>query len=56
MKVDRIIGMNGEEKLTLEQILAFRKGFYEMSHDFRFSYDGNIPKEETFARFLEFFK
>ena len=54
MKVDRIIGMNGAVKMTLEEILAYRQTFYDRSYDFRFSYTENLSKQDTFRIFMDF--
>ena len=54
MKVDRIIGMNGKVKMTLEEILAYRQSFYDRSYDFRFTYSENHTKDETFRMFMNF--
>jgi shikimate kinase len=36
MKVERIVGMG---KMSLREILEWRKSFYESSFDFRFKYE-----------------
>ncbi|NCP76553.1 hypothetical protein GW830_00180 [bacterium] len=56
MKADRIIGMNGKSPMTLEEVLAYRESFYEMSYDYRFSCTDNITADEKAIRFLDFCK
>lgn len=53
MKVERIVGMN---YMTLEEILEYRKMYYDISHDFRFSTDFSKAKSDIFKDFLEFFE
>lgn len=55
MKVDRIIWM-ADGRLTLDQILERRQGFYEKCYDYSFDNDWLGTKEETFAAFMDFYK
>lgn len=53
MKVERIVWMG---KMTLEEILEYRKMYYEISHDFRFSTDFSQAKSDIFKDFFEFYE
>jgi len=53
MKVDRIVGM---KNMTMDEILAYRKSFYEKSYDYKFSFSGLWEKQEVFKEFIQFFK
>lgn len=53
MKIERIVWMG---KMTLEEILEYRKMYYEISHDFRFSTDFGKAKSDIFKDFLEFYE
>lgn len=55
MKVDRIVWM-ANWKMTLDEILEYRKQFYERSFDYRFTINKNMNKRKTFSLFLDFFK
>lgn len=54
MKVERIVGM--KPWVTLENILKYRKTFYDVSYDYSFPNEWNKTKKETFLNFLEFVK
>lgn len=54
MKVDRIVGM--KPWVTLEDILKYRKTFYDVSYDYSFLNEWIKPKKDTFLNFLEFVK
>lgn len=53
MKVDRIVWM--KEWTTLEDILKYRKTFYDKSYDYLFLNEWIKCKKQTFKDFLEFF-
>ncbi len=52
MKVDRIIWM---DNMTLEEILIYRKSFYEKSFNYEFKLDTKWTKEEIFKVFFDWF-
>lgn len=54
MKVDRIVWMKAW--VTLEDILKYRKTFYDISYDYSFLNEWEKSKKQTFINFLEFFK
>lgn len=49
MKVDRIVGMRTQ---TLEEILEYRKGFYERFYDVRIAFNEFQDPQEVFKRVL----
>jgi shikimate kinase len=53
MKVDRIVWM---KNMTMEEILDYRKSFYENSYDYKFSFSWLWDKSETFKEFMDFFE
>jgi len=53
MKVDRIVGM---KNMTMDEILEYRRSFYEKSYDYKFTISENLSKEEVFELFYEFIK
>lgn len=54
MKVERIVGM--KPWVTLEDILKYRKTFYDISYDYIFENEWEKSKKETFFNFIEFIK
>lgn len=54
MKVERIVGM--KLWVTLEDILKYRKTFYDVSYDYIFENEWVKSKKETFFNFIEFIK
>jgi len=56
MKADRIIGMNGKNPMTLEEVLDYRQSFYDMSYDYRFACTDDITADEKAIRFFNFCK
>ena len=51
MKVDRIVGM---KDMTMDEILNYRKSFYESSYDYNFKIDWNLNDDEIFEEFVRF--
>ena len=54
MKVDRIIWM-ADWKMTIDEILDYRKSFYDISYDYAFKNNWIWTKQETFVEFFKYF-
>jgi shikimate kinase len=53
MKIDRIVWM---KDMTMDEILVYRKSFYEKSYDYKFTVLGLWEKQEVFKEFMQFFE